>query len=124
MDFNEMLNSINKNSGSPLLMPKKTISQVDGKQGAYALPLGPDSSDFAIDKSIKNATVVWFITTDSMGNKTTVEPYALSHYEPEQPPDFNKIKEMMESINNKLDAQSMAYDGLAKRLNNLEEALK
>ena len=109
---------------SPLLLPRMQVTQVDGEQGARSLPMGPDSSCLALDKSYKGGLLVWFIQTDQSGNKVTVMDYDMTPHVHEAPPDFNKLQSLLESMADKLDQQSAAFDQLTQRVNTMEEAFK
>lgn len=90
---------------SPLLFPKMEIMQVDGENGARNAPMGPNSSALAIDRSYTKGLLVWFIQTDSVGNKVTVSDYDMTPHVHEEPPDFNKLQSLMESMATKLDSR-------------------
>jgi len=109
---------------SPLLLPRMQVTQVEGEAGARNLAMGPDSSCLALDKSYTKGLLVWFIQTDSAGNKTTVKDYDMAPHVHEDPPDFNKLQSLMESMAAKMDQQSIAFDELTKRVTNMEEAFK
>ena len=127
MDLQQQLQQILSNQSSfgvtnPILLPRKEIDQVDGEQGARNFPMGPNSSCIALDRT--KSLLAWFIQTDASGNKTVVAGYTLTPYVPEQPPDFNKMQNLMESMATKLDEQSTAFESLTQRVQKMEEAFK
>lgn len=124
MDIQQQLQSIlagqqNPYSGatSPLLMPRMQVTQVDGEVGARGLAMGPDSSCLAMDRTYKNGLLVWFIQTDSSGNKITITDYDMTPHVHEEPPDFGKLQSLLENM-------ASNVDDLTKRMNAMEEALK
>ena len=102
---------------SPLLMPRMQIIQTAGEAGARSIPMGPDSSCFAVDTTYKEGILVWFVQTDSTGNKVTVADYDLTPHVHKAPPDFDKMQSLMEKMYN--DMQQ-----LNTRVSTMEEALK
>ena len=127
MDIQQQLQQIlagQAGQTSPLLFPRMQILQVDGEAGARNAAIGPDSSCLAIDRSYKNGLLVWFIQTDQAGNKITVSDYDMTPHVHADPPDFTKMQSLMESMANKLDQQSTAFEALQKRVSTMEEALK
>ena len=128
MDFQQQIQQILANqqmsASSPLLLPRMQIMQVDGEVGAKNAPIGPDSSCLAIDRSYKRGLLVWFIQTDQTGNKITVADYDMTPHVHEEPPDYNKLQSLMESMATKLDEQANAYNELVKRVSTMEEAFK
>lgn len=134
----QFLASQQNGASSPLLLPRMQIMQVDGETGARNAPIGPESSCLAIDRTHKGGLLVWFIQTDQVGNKTTVADYDMTPHVHEEPPDFNKLQSLIESMATKLDQQIAANDELTKqvaqqttaqeelfkRVNSIEEVLK
>jgi len=127
MDLQQQIQQLLANQGSvssPLLQPRMQVAQVDGETGARNLPMGPDSSCLAMDRTYKSGLLVWFIQTDQTGNKVTVADYDMTPHVHEEPPDFNKLKSLLESMASKMDQQSAAMEDLTKRMNTMEEAFK
>lgn len=125
LSYEQIMSGLNGQNGramSPLLMPHMDIAQVDGEIGARNLAMGPNSQTIALDRT-KNL-LCWFIKTDQMGNKEIISPYTLTPYVPEQPPDFNKLQAMLETVIQKQDQQAAAYETLSQKVNSLEEAFK
>lgn len=125
MDYNSILSGINGQNGrgmNSLLAPRSEVPQVDGEAGAWNLAVGPNSTVFALDRT--QNLIVWFIKTDQLGNKELVSGFTLSPYVPKQPPDFDKIQSMLESVSQKLDQQANRYDALEQKVTSLEEAFK
>lgn len=111
-------------ASSPLLLPRMQVMQVDGEAGARNAAIGPESSCLALDRTYKGGLLVWFIQTDQAGNKTTIADYDMTPHVHEEPPDYNKLQSLMETMAAKLDEQSAAYNELVKRVNTMEEAFK
>lgn len=127
MDLQQQIQALLANQGntsSPLLQPRMQLAQVDGEAGARNLPMGPDSSCLAIDRTYKAGLLVWFIQTDQCGNKITVADYDMTPHVHEEPPDFHKLQSLLESMAAKMDQQTAAVDDLTKRMNVMEDALK
>ena len=127
MDIQQQLQQILANqagSTSPLLLPRMKIVEVCGESGARALGMGPDSSCLAVDTSYTAGILVWFIQTDQAGNKSVIKDYDLTPHVHKDPPDFNKLQSLMESMAKKLDQQSVDFEELTKRVNTMEEAFK
>lgn len=102
---------------NPFLLPRMQVMQISGEQGARNAAIGPDSTCLAIDTAYKDGLLVWFIQTDSAGNKVTVADYDLIPHVHKEPPDFNKLQSIMESMASQM-------DDLTKRVSTMEDALK
>lgn len=102
---------------SPLLMPRMQILQVSGEAGARNIPMGPDSTCFAIDTTYTEGLLVWFVQTDSAGNKVTVADYDLAPHVHKAPPDFDGMETMMKKLCDNMEQ-------LNSRVSTIEEALK
>lgn len=86
------------------------VVRVNGRNGADAFQLAPNSSILLMDET---APIVWLKTTDGAGYPTTV-PYEIKPYEEPKPPDYNdlsaRIKRLEELINGKPDASTIKHD--------------
>lgn len=63
------------------ILPQQEVLRINGRNGAEALNMAPNSSVLALDTS---APIVWLIQTDGAGYKTPT-PYEIKPYEQQQP---------------------------------------
>lgn len=68
--------------------PRYEITRVNGKNGADAFVLPPNSSVLLLDET---APLVWLAQTDGAGYKT-VTPYKIAPYQAEPTPDINTLE--------------------------------
>lgn len=97
--------------------PHREIDRVNGRDGALALPMGPNSSAIAADTILPK---IWVITTDSAGFKTVVSMTVTPDEEPEQTAEAATDEEQQKKEDEK-DAQIKA---LTERLDKLEERMR
>ena len=75
------------------------VVRVNGRNGAEAYNIGPNSSALLLDES---GTIVWLCTTDGAGYKT-VAPYDIAPHKDVPPPDFgmleSRIKRLEDFVN-------------------------
>ena len=75
------------------------VVRVNGRNGAQAYQIGPNSSALLLDES---GTLVWLITTDGASYKT-VMPYDITPHQDTPAPDFgaleNRIKKLEDFVN-------------------------
>lgn len=91
--------------GSPMpQFPQPTpqpvqVVRVNGRGGADAYAIGPNSSALLLDES---GVIVWLVTTDGAGYKT-VSPYDITPHQTAPTPDFGsletRIKRLEEIVN-------------------------
>ena len=81
---------------------RQEITRVNGKNGAEAYMLPPNSSILLLDET---APIVWLAHTDGAGYKT-VTPYTITPYQAESTPDFNSLEERIKRLEEKLNEQS------------------
>lgn len=78
---------------------KQEVIRVNGKGGAEAFVMSPNSSVLLLDET---SPIVWLKTTDGAGYPT-LTPYTITPYKPEPEPDFKsleeRIKRLEETIN-------------------------
>lgn len=86
------------------------ISNVNGRAGAEAFKLGPDSSIFLLDSK---DPVIWMVTTDSAATKTITRIKAI--IEPEEPEQPTQSQPQID------DSVVERLDTITKRLEKLEE---
>ena len=75
---------------------RSEITRVNGRNGADALQLAPNSSALVLDI---NDPIVWFVSTDGAGYKTCL-PYLISPYKAATE---SSIEESVTKINARLD---------------------
>ena len=79
--------------------PQMQVVRVNGRNGAQAFQIGPNSSALLLDES---GTMVWFVTTDGASYKT-VMPYDINPHQDAPSPDFsgleNRIKRLEDFVN-------------------------
>ena len=84
-------------------LPQYNIVQVNGKNGAEAFQMAPNSKALLLDET---APLVWFVQTDGAGYKTCT-PYSITPYKPEQPEDALKsLEQRITNLEERLNAQS------------------
>lgn len=69
--------------------PHMEVVRVNGRNGADAFRMGPNSSALLLDVS---GLIVWAVTTDGAGYKT-VMPYDISPHRDAPAPDFASLEE-------------------------------
>lgn len=81
------------------------VVKVNGRNGAEAFQLAPNSSALLLDL---NLPVVWFVQTDGAGYKTCT-PYKVEPYQTEESTNLNsleaRIKRLEDSVNGKSDSK-------------------
>ena len=87
----------------PMPGPQRQAEKVNGRNGASALPMGPNSSAWVLDES---GVLSWLITTDSAGYKT-ISCYDVLPHQDKPEPDYgslesriSKLEEMMGGMSN------------------------
>lgn len=78
------------------------ITRVNGKNGAEALQLPPNSSVLLLDET---APIVWLAQTDGAGYKTTT-PYAITPYQQETPVDTRTLEQRVVRLEEILNGKS------------------
>ena len=79
--------------------PQMQVVRVNGRNGAQAYQIGPNSSALLLDES---GTMVWLVTTDGASYKT-VSPYDIAPHQDAPAPDFSglesRIKRLEDFVN-------------------------
>ena len=70
------------------------VTRVNGRGGAEAYNIGPNSSALLLDES---GTVVWAITTDGAGYKTIV-PYDITPHQSQEAKTISSIEERLSRL--------------------------
>ena len=103
--------NININPANQMFLPRVTVREVEGEQGARNVQMGPNSSEVFIDKT---ANRVWLVVTDDKCNKTSVSGFTIAPYVPEPEPDMHDIMRRLakieEALNGKSDAGHIVAD--------------
>lgn len=73
---------------------RQELVKVNGKPGAEAYQMMPNSSALLLDES---APIVWLAQTDGAGYKT-VTPYTITPYQPEPPIDTKDLLQRIEKL--------------------------
>ena len=99
--YNQQLSQLLFQNGAPSIA-KQDIIKVNGKNGANAFQLAPNSSALLLDTS---APIVWLAQTDGAGYKT-LSPYDIKPHEEEKEIDVYKsledrIAKLEETVNAK-----------------------
>ena len=79
---------------NPYLSQKQDLVRVNGKPGAEAYQMAPNSSALLLDES---APLVWLAQTDGAGYKT-LSPYTITPYQPEPPVDTKSLLQRVERL--------------------------
>lgn len=79
---------------NPMGLPRYEILKVNGKNGAEALQMAPNSSVLLLDES---NPIIWLAQTDGAGYKS-LTPYSISPYEPEPPVDVKSLEQRIATL--------------------------
>ena len=91
-----------QNAAGAQQMYSGQITRVNGRNGADALRLAPNSSVLLMDE---NDPIVWLKVTDGAGY-ATVTPYSIAPYQAAAPVDVNSLEERVKRLEEKLNAKS------------------
>ena len=84
----------NQQSFMPSQAPRQELVKVNGRPGAEAYQLAPNSSALLLDET---APIVWLVQTDGAGYKS-LSPYSISPYQPEPPVDVKSLLQRVEKL--------------------------
>ncbi len=87
------------------------ITRVNGKNGAEAFRLAPNSSILLMDE---NDPIVWLKQTDGAGY-ATVTPYTVAPYQAAAPVDVNSLENRVKRLEEMLNAKSDDADAAGKQ---------
>lgn len=111
--------ALNTLLSNPLLMQKHQVQKVNDEKDIYSVPMGVDSSDFILH-AIK--PLIYFVATDSSGNKTSIIPFDIQQHIPEPEPTMEDVRAIESRLDNKFNSfKDEISDLISKKL---EEALK
>ena len=86
----------------PYFQPRTEVVRVNGRNGAEAYAIGPNSSALLLDES---GALVWLVTTDGAGYKT-VAPYDISPHQTAPAPDFSSLEDRIKKLEERVNAAS------------------
>lgn len=78
----------------PYFQPRTEVVRVNGRNGAEAYAIGPNSSALLLDES---GSLVWLVTTDGAGYKT-IAPYDITPHQAPQAPDFASLEARIKKL--------------------------
>ena len=78
----------------PQQAPSMQVVRVNGRGGADAFAMGPNSSALLLDES---GTLVWAATTDGAGYKT-ISPYDITPHQDAPAPDFSSLESRIKRL--------------------------
>ena len=93
--------SFNSLFSNALLQPKHHVQQVNDERDIYQLAMGIDSSDFVLHAT---KPLIYFVATDSSGNKTSIIPFDIQKHEVEPEPTIQDVKEIETRLENKFNS--------------------
>lgn len=96
--YNNPYPMYNNPFGNSFTQPKMEITKVNGRNGAEAYQLAPNSSVLLLDYQ---EPIVWLKTTDGAGYPT-ITPYTITPYKPEQPTDIKTLEQRIERLEMRL----------------------
>lgn len=91
-----------QNQSYPQQTYQGQITRVNGRNGADALRLAPNSSVLLMDE---NDPIVWLKVTDGAGY-ATVTPYSIAPYQAATPVDVNGLEARVKRLEDKLNGKS------------------
>lgn len=74
--------------------PRQELVKVNGRPGAEAFQMAPNSSALLLDET---APIVWLVQTDGAGYKS-LSPYTIAPYQPEAPVDVKALLHRVEKL--------------------------
>ena len=78
----------------PQVGPQMQVVRVNGRNGAQAFQIGPNSSALLLDES---GTMVWLVTTDGASYKT-VAPYDIMPHQDTPAPDYSGLEDRIKRL--------------------------
>ena len=103
---------VSQQNGAGSVLPQQSqIIRVNGKNGAEAFRMAPNSSILLMDE---NDPIVWLKTSDGAGY-CTVTPYTIAPYQSAPPVDVNSLENRVKRLEDMLNAKSDDGDAKQKR---------
>ena len=101
-------------------LPRTEIVKVNGKNGADAYQMAPNSSALLLDQK---DPLIWFVSTDGAGYKTCI-PYTITPYKQQEPEDLiaqlnARISKLEERMNGKNEPNNVVAQSTEQREWNL-----
>jgi hypothetical protein len=89
----------------PQQQPRREVVRVNGENGARAFPMGANSSALLLDES---GVIVWLVTTDGAGYKTTA-PFDITPHKAAPAPDFGSLEQRITRLEERLNAATSNF---------------
>lgn len=103
---------VTQQNGAGSVLPQQSqIIRVNGKNGAEAFRMAPNSSILLMDE---NDPIVWLKTSDGAGY-CTVTPYTIAPYQSAPPVDVNSLENRVKRLEDMLNAKPDDGDAKQKR---------
>ena len=103
---------VSQQNGAGSVLPQQSqIIRVNGKNGAEAFRMAPNSSILLMDE---NDPIVWLKTSDG-ACYCTVTPYTIAPYQSAPPVDVNSLENRVKRLEDMLNAKSDDGDAKPKR---------
>lgn len=103
---------VSQQNGAGSVLPQQSqIIRVNGKNGAEAFRMAPNSSILLMDE---NDPIVWLKTSDGAGY-CTVTPYTIAPYQSAPPVDVNSLENRVKRLEDMLNAKPDNGDAKQKR---------
>lgn len=87
------------------------ITRVNGKNGAEAFQMPPNSAILLLDET---APIVWLCQSDGAGYKTCT-PYQIAPYQSQPEPDYNDLNKRITRLEEMINEQPHVADAKQKR---------
>lgn len=87
---------------TPAYAQRSEVIRVNGRNGAEAYSIGPNSSALLLDES---GMLVWLVTTDGAGYKT-VAPYDIAPHKAAEAPNFDSLEKRISVLEEKINGNS------------------
>ena len=82
-------------------LPVYKADPIHGENAAWQFPMAPNSEIYLPDD---NEDIIWWIRTDSMGNKT-VMPFDYGPHKKQEPVDINTLVARIDALEEKVNAK-------------------
>lgn len=92
-------------------LQQQEVVKVNGKNGAEAFQMAPNSSAILLDSS---APLIWLCTTDGAGYKS-VTPYSITPYKEAPPIDVNNLEQRISKL------EEIIHDGQYAKQSNYSD---
>lgn len=114
---NQLAQMLTQQISQPVLKQEEHTVKVNGRPGAEAYQLSPNSDKLLLDST---APIVWLVQTDGAGYKT-VTPYDISPHEEKKPEDvYKSLEERISKLEEKLNGNEQSNTSSAKQRKSAE----